>query len=54
MVPVDMDGGLVHVEWDPQASVTGIGQFPFSAVLRSAGIPPEKLAVDEDSFHLTD
>ncbi len=28
-VPVDTYGGRVHVEWDPQAVVTVIGQLPF-------------------------
>lgn len=27
--PVDTFGGRVHVEWDPQASVTPLGQLPF-------------------------
>ena len=26
---VDTYGGRVHVEWDPQASVTPLGQLPF-------------------------
>src|SRR5262249_28843969 len=26
---VDTYGGKVHVEWDPQASVTPLGQLPF-------------------------
>ena len=28
-VPVDTFGGRVHVEWDPQAAVTPLGQLPF-------------------------
>lgn len=28
-VPVDTYGGRVHVEWDTQAAVTGMGQLPF-------------------------
>ena len=28
-IPVDTYGGRVHVEWDPQAAVTGMGQLPF-------------------------
>ncbi len=28
-VAVDTYGGRVHVEWDPQAAVTGMGQLPF-------------------------
>ena len=26
---VDTFGGRVHVEWDPQAAVTPLGQLPF-------------------------
>ena len=26
---VDTFGGRVHVEWDPQSSVTPLGQLPF-------------------------
>ena len=26
---VDTYGGRVHVEWDPQAAVTPLGQLPF-------------------------
>ena len=28
-IPVDTYGGRVHVEWDPQAAVTSLGQLPF-------------------------
>jgi hypothetical protein len=28
-VTVDTFGGRVHVEWDPQAAVTPLGQLPF-------------------------
>jgi hypothetical protein len=28
-VPVNTFGGRVHVEWDPQAAVTPLGQLPF-------------------------
>ena len=28
-IPVDTYGGRVHVEWDPQAAVTPLGQLPF-------------------------
>lgn len=28
-IPVSTFNGLVHVEWDPQASVTSMGQLPF-------------------------
>jgi hypothetical protein len=28
-VPVDTFGGRLHVEWDPQAAVTPLGQLPF-------------------------
>ena len=28
-LPVDTFGGKVHVEWDPQAAVTPLGQLPF-------------------------
>jgi len=28
-LPVDMFGGRIHVEWDPQAAVTPLGQLPF-------------------------
>jgi hypothetical protein len=28
-VAVDTFGGRVHVEWDPQAAVTPLGQLPF-------------------------
>jgi hypothetical protein len=28
-IPVNTFNGLVHVEWDPQASVTSLGQLPF-------------------------
>jgi hypothetical protein len=28
-VPVDTFGGRVHIEWDPQAAVTPLGQLPF-------------------------
>jgi len=28
-IPVDTFGGRVHVEWDPQAEVTPLGQLPF-------------------------
>jgi Transposase DDE domain group 1 len=28
-LPVDTFGGRVHVEWDPQAAVTPLGQLPF-------------------------
>lgn len=28
-LPIDTFNGLVHVEWDPQASVTSLGQLPF-------------------------
>jgi len=28
-VLVDTYGGRVHVEWDPQAAVTPLGQLPF-------------------------
>lgn len=28
-IPVDTFNGLVHVEWDPNASVTSLGQLPF-------------------------
>ena len=28
-IPVDTFDGLVHVEWDPNASVTSLGQLPF-------------------------
>ena len=27
--PVDTYGGRLHVEWDPQAAVTPLGQLPF-------------------------
>lgn len=27
--PVDTYGGRIHVEWDPQAAVTPLGQLPF-------------------------
>lgn len=26
---VDTYGGMVHVEWDPNAAVTSLGQLPF-------------------------
>ena len=29
LIPVDTFGGKIHVEWDPQAAVTPIGQMPF-------------------------
>ena len=29
LVPVDTFGGRVHVEWDPEAAVTPLGQMPF-------------------------
>ena len=28
-IPVDTFGGRIHVEWDPQAAVTPLGQLPF-------------------------
>jgi hypothetical protein len=28
-VPVDTYGGRVHVEWDPQAAETAMGQLPY-------------------------
>ena len=28
-VRVETFGGRIHVEWDPQASVTALGQLPF-------------------------
>ena len=28
-LPVDTYGGRIHVEWDPQAAVTPLGQLPF-------------------------
>lgn len=28
-IPVDTYGGRVHVEWDPQAAATAMGQLPF-------------------------
>lgn len=28
-IPVDTYGGRIHVEWDPQAAVTPLGQLPF-------------------------
>jgi Transposase DDE domain group 1 len=28
-IPVDTFNGLVHIEWDPHASVTSLGQLPF-------------------------
>ena len=28
-IPVDTYGDRVHVEWDPQATVTPLGQLPF-------------------------
>ena len=28
-VAVDTFGGRIHVEWDPQAAVTALGQLPF-------------------------
>jgi hypothetical protein len=28
-LPVDTYGGHIHVEWDPQATVTPLGQLPF-------------------------
>jgi hypothetical protein len=28
-IPVNTFNGLIHVEWDPQASVTSLGQLPF-------------------------
>ena len=28
-VAVDTFGGRIHVEWDPQAAVTRLGQLPF-------------------------
>ena len=28
-LPVDTYGGRIHVEWDPQATVTPLGQLPF-------------------------
>lgn len=28
-IPLDTYGGRVHVEWDPQAAVTPMGQLPF-------------------------
>ena len=28
-LPVDTFGGRIHVEWDPQAAVTPLGQLPF-------------------------
>ena len=28
-VPVDTFGGRIHVEWDPAAAVTPLGQLPF-------------------------
>jgi len=28
-MPIDTYKGRVHVEWDPQAAVTPIGQLPF-------------------------
>ncbi|MDH4192525.1 MAG: hypothetical protein OEV70_00005, partial [Nitrospirota bacterium] len=36
-LPVDTYGGRVHVEWDPQAAVTPLGQLPFfSEFLKTA------------------
>lgn len=28
-LPADTYGGRIHVEWDPQAAVTPLGQLPF-------------------------
>ena len=28
-ITVDTFGGLVHIEWDPNTSVTSLGQLPF-------------------------
>ena len=36
---IDTFSGRVHVEWDPQASVTSIGQMPFfTEFLKTAGL----------------
>ena len=36
-VAVDTLGGRVHVEWDPQAAVTPLGQLPFELIAKSPG-----------------
>jgi hypothetical protein len=38
-VAVDTFGGRVHVEWDPEAAVTPLGQLPFfTEYLRVSGL----------------
>ena len=39
LIPIDTFSGRVHVEWDPQAAVTPIGQMPFfTEFLKTAGL----------------
>ena len=33
-VPVDTFAGRIHVEWDPDAAVTPLGQLPFIEFLK--------------------
>ena len=34
----DTYGGGVHVEWDPTAAVTPLGQLPFAEFLKQSGL----------------